>query len=524
VDVTVGIAPGAGTRDPGPGTRDPGPGVRPRRGSARGPAGTPSYVLQRLDEDLYVRIHRAPTPAWLDTGLARVTHVADHSKLWLGVAAVLATRGRPGRRAALRGVLSVGLASATANIAGKRLLRRQRPDFLTMVEAGRLPRRRPSSGSFPSGHSASAAAFAVGAASEVPALGLPLGLAAATVGYSRVHTGVHYPGDVLAGWALGAGVALATRWWWPLAPVDPALVRERLDPTSTQPAPQGKGVTIAVNAAAGPDSGDDLTAELRTALPQADVVALDDPEQLVKTLRAAAPDATAIGVAGGDGSVNAAAEVAYDSGKPLVLVPGGTLNHLARDLGIDDAQGAARGVEHGCTVEVDVAEIDGRPFLNTASFGSYADLVDARERLEDTIGKWPALVAALTTVLKKQEPVDVELDGVPRRVWAIFIGNCAYEPAGFAPAYRPSVSDGMLDVRIVDAARPFAATRLVVAVLTGTLARTKVYEQRCVRSLAVRLDKPTRLARDGETFDGSTSFLVRKRERRLRVYVPPVEG
>jgi undecaprenyl-diphosphatase len=479
--------------------------------------------LHLIDEDLYLRVNRANTPPWLDTGLAQVSDLADHSKLWLGTAAVLSTRGRPGRRAALRGVLAVGLASATANIAGKRLLRRKRPDFVTLAKAGRLPIRRPTSGSFPSGHSASAAAFAVGAASEMPQLAVPLGLAAATVGYSRVHTGVHYPGDVLAGWALGAGVALATRWWWPLAPVDPALVRERLDPTSTKPVPQGSGVTIAVNAAAGPDSGDDLAGELRTALPQADVVALDDPEQLVKTLRAAAPDAVAIGVAGGDGSVNAAAEVAYDARLPLVLVPGGTLNHLARDLGITDAAGAARGVEAGCTVEVDVAEIDGKPFLNTASFGSYAELVDARERLEDTIGKWPALVAALTTVLKKQEPVDVELDGVRRKVWAIFVGNCRYEPAGFAPAYRPSVTDGMLDVRIVDAAHPFAATRLVLAVLTGTLGRSRVYEQRCVRSLRVRLDKPTRLARDGETFDGSTSFEITKRERRLRVYVPPAE-
>jgi undecaprenyl-diphosphatase len=479
-------------------------------------------ALHRLDVAAYRRVHATPTPPWLDTGLTALTRSADHSKLWLGVAALLATRGRPGRRAALRGAMSIGLASAVANLPAKHLSRRRRPDALTLVRVGRLPRRIPTSGSFPSGHSASAAAFAVGAASEMPGLALPLGAAAVAVGYSRVHTGVHYPGDVLAGWALGAAVGVATRWWWPLAPVDPDAVRERLAPTATVPAPHGRGVTIAVNAAAGPDgNGDDAVVEaVRAALPEAEVVPLDDPGRLVKTLEAAAPDAVALGVYGGDGSVNAAAEVAYDARKPLAVFPGGTLNHLARDLGVDGVEDVAQAVEGGWTVDLDVAEIDGRPFLNTASFGSYADLVDARERLEGRIGKWPALVVALTTVLRRGEPVECELDGVRRRVWAIFVGNCRYEPAGFAPAYRPALDDGLLDVRVVDASHPFPTTRLVLALLTGTLARCRVYEQRFANEVRVTVGGPVRLARDGETFDGSREFTIRKRPRPLRVYAP----
>ena len=480
--------------------------------------------LHDIDTALYRRIALSDSPDAVDRAWARFTHAADHSKLWFGTAAVLASRGRPGRRAAMRGVLSVGLASALANQVGKRVFYRKRPDYLTLVEVARLPHRRPVSGSFPSGHSASAAAFAVGAASELPVLALPLGAAAAAVGYSRVHTGVHYPGDVLAGWALGAGVALATRWWWPLAPVDPAAVRERLTPQETAPAPRGRGVTIAVNAAAGPGTTTESAAEeVRHVLPEADVVALDDPDQLRKTLETA-HDATAIGVHGGDGSVNAAAQVAYDTGRPLVVIPGGTLNHLARDLGIATLADVVRGVEAGCTVDMDVAEIDGRPFLNTASFGSYAELVDARERLEETYGKWPALVVALHRVLRRGAPVEVEIDGTPRRVWAIFVGNCRYEPAGFAPAHRPRLDDGLLDVRVIDASRPFTTARLMVAVLTGTLARSAVYEQRFAREVRVRSAEPLRLARDGETFDGSTGFVIRKRPRRLRVYVPPAPG
>ena len=479
--------------------------------------------LHDLDVAAYRRIALSRSPERVDRAWARFTHAADHSKLWFATAAVLAARGgRPGRRAALRGVLSIGVASGVANQVGKRLFRRQRPDYLTLVEVARLPHRRPVSGSFPSGHSASAAAFAVGVASELPALGLPLGAAAAAVGYSRVHTGVHYPGDVLAGWALGAGLGYATRWWWPRAPIDPGTVRERLAPAVTAPAPRGSGVTVVVNAAAGPGGQDAAAEEVRALLPDADVVPLDDPEQLTKTLEHAAATATALGVHGGDGSVNAAAAVAYDTGKPLAVVPGGTLNHLARDLGIASAADVARAIEAGSTVEMDVAEIDGRPFVNTASFGSYAELVDARERLEDRVGKWPALVAALVTVLRGREPVEVEIDGRPRRIWAIFIGNCRYQPAGFAPAYRPRLDDGLLDVRVVDADHPLARTRLVLAVLTGTLARSRVYDQTFARELAVRAAAPVRLARDGETFDGSPRFTVRKRPRRLRVYVPPV--
>ena len=486
---------------------------------ASGHAATMRKRLHELDLALYKRIALSPSPDRVDRAWAHFTHAADHSKLWFATAAVLATRGRPGRRAAMRGVLSVGITSAVANQVGKRLFHRQRPDYLTLVEVARLPHRHPVSGSFPSGHSASAAAFAVGVASEVPHLALPLGAAAAAVGYSRVHTGVHYPGDVLAGWALGAALGYATRWWWPRAPVDPSLVRERLSPTSTHPAPQGTGVTVVVNAAAGP--GTTPEDEIGEALPKAEVIALDDPEQLAKTLRHAAPEATALAVYGGDGSVNAAAEVAYETGLPLAVLPGGTLNHLARDLGIDDVAGAARGIEQGCTVEADVAEIDGRPFLNTASFGSYAELVDARERLEDKVGKWPALVVALGTVLRGRDPVEVEIDGVPRRIWAIFLGNCRYEPAGFAPAYRPHLDDGLLDVRVVDGEQPYARTRLIAAVLTGTLARSRVYEQRFAREVRVRSAEPLRLARDGETFDGSREFVVRKRDKRLRLYVPP---
>ena len=137
--------------------------------------------------------------------------------LWIVLAAGLwATGNRQARRAAWRGLGSMAAASATANVIGKGLAGRRRPDVV--VPTARRPRRVPRTTSFPSGHAAAAAAFAVGAAIELPDLAAPgIGLAAA-VGASRVATGVHYPSDVLAGTAIGAAAGLATLRWWPQRP------------------------------------------------------------------------------------------------------------------------------------------------------------------------------------------------------------------------------------------------------------------------------------------------------------------
>jgi len=226
-------------------------------------------------------------------------------------------------------------------------------------------------------------------------------------------------------------------------------------------------------------------------------------------------------VVGGDGSVNVAAALAAQDGKPLLVVPGGTLNHFAYALGLDSIADAAAAVRDGRAAAVDRGMIDGCTFVNTASIGSYVELVDAREKLEARIGKWPAVVVALGGVLRRAAPVELELDGERRKVWMIFVGNCRYHPAGFAPSWREHLDDGELDIRIVDGSHPWSRARLLLSVLTGRLATCGAYEQRYVRSMHVKsVDGPLRLARDGETFDGSEEFTICKAEEPLSVYVP----
>jgi undecaprenyl-diphosphatase len=153
--------------------------------------------------------------------LVGVSNAASYSRLWLATAAAVAiVGGDRGRRAAGQGVLAIALSSTVTNLILKPLARRQRP-----ARSGGRPVadsrqvRRPDSASFPSGHAASAFAFASAMGHAAPAARLPLRVAATTVAYSRVHTGVHYPSDVavgavvgdLCGWAAGRLVGRVAR-------------------------------------------------------------------------------------------------------------------------------------------------------------------------------------------------------------------------------------------------------------------------------------------------------------------------
>ena len=156
---------------------------------------------------VYAAIARTPTPT-LDRLMSRLSRAADYSKLSLAASAGLATAGgRRGRRAAADGLASVAVTATVVNVAVKPLGRRRRPD--RAVHAVPLARQvaMPISSSFPSGHSASAFAFATGVAARWPNAAVPLRTLAALVAYSRVHTGVHYPSDTIAGTVCGVALA-----------------------------------------------------------------------------------------------------------------------------------------------------------------------------------------------------------------------------------------------------------------------------------------------------------------------------
>lgn len=160
-----------------------------------------------VDRAVFDAVFRTPT-AELDGPVRRLSQSANGSGLWVGIAAVIALTGGPrGRRAALEGVVSVAVTAAAVNLGVKSIVERRRPDRGGLRISPDRHLRTPESNSFPSGHAATSFAFAYGVSRHIPLLSLPLGLLAGAVAYSRVHTGVHYPGDVAVGSIAGTGTA-----------------------------------------------------------------------------------------------------------------------------------------------------------------------------------------------------------------------------------------------------------------------------------------------------------------------------
>ena len=162
-------------------------------------------AVQDFDESVFRAVAEWHSPI-LDRTMPELSEIASGSRLWMGIAALFAVfGGDKGRRMAVEGMIAIGINSFLANILFKNVARRKRPTD-AVPEERRLVQ--PESSSFPSGHTASAAAFSGIVDRAYPKLWLPINGLAATVGFSRVYTGVHYPGDVLGGWLLGKAVAL----------------------------------------------------------------------------------------------------------------------------------------------------------------------------------------------------------------------------------------------------------------------------------------------------------------------------
>jgi undecaprenyl-diphosphatase len=163
--------------------------------------------VSAIDVAVYEAIARTPTAA-LDGPARRLSAAANKSRLWMAIATVIAVvGGARGRRAAFEGVLAIGITSATVNLGVKTLAERPRPDRDASAAYQRRHVAMPHSTSFPSGHAASAFAFAYAVSRHLPELAVPMRLLAGGVAYSRVHTGVHYPSDVVVGSIVGAGTA-----------------------------------------------------------------------------------------------------------------------------------------------------------------------------------------------------------------------------------------------------------------------------------------------------------------------------
>jgi diacylglycerol kinase family enzyme len=234
-------------------------------------------------------------------------------------------------------------------------------------------------------------------------------------------------------------------------------------------------------------------------------------------------------VSGGDGTIATAATALLETPAELAILPGGTLNHFARDLGVStEPEEALELAVHGASRGVDVGIVNGRVFLNTSSVGAYVRFVRIRERLEQRFGyRIASALAALRILFQwSSYAVELEVDGQPRiyRTPLVFIGVGEREIQ--VPTLGSRVKDGkrglhVMVVRGRSRARLFSITLAAVARGVDAVASTPELDAYLVDRCRISLRRPTRVALDGELESMQTTLEYELRRDALHVVCPP---
>ena len=272
-----------------------------------------------------------------------------------------------------------------------------------------------------------------------------------------------------------------------------------------------KSAYVIVNAGSGGGHDDERVARLTDLFARAGATAEvhlartgGEIASLARDALARRPDMIVAG--GGDGTVSSIAAVIAGSDVPFGVLPLGTLNHFAKDLGVPiELEGAVERIVAGRPARVDVGEVNGRVFINNASLGLYPDIVHDRERQRKRLGrgKWPALVWASLAALRRFSFMSVRLsiDGQQRlrRTPFVFIGNNAYVMQGFAIGERMEIDRGRLSLYVVQRAGRLRLMQLALRALVGRLDQERDFEVTYATEILVESRrKRLRVATDGE--------------------------
>jgi diacylglycerol kinase family enzyme len=231
-------------------------------------------------------------------------------------------------------------------------------------------------------------------------------------------------------------------------------------------------------------------------------------------------------IGGGDGSLRVAASVLVGSDIPLGILPLGTLNHFARDLGLPlDLEGAVRLIASGRVRLVDVGEVNGRVFLNNSSLGIYPHLVAERERYRrHGPARWLAAALAVCRVLWRlpRPRVRVLAPGwqAERRTTCLFIANNMYRLDAFASAKRMRLDEGDLCLYMAKGRGRLALVQLAMRAFFGRLEPDRDFGLARLKSVDISTHRRRlRVALDGESFKLHPPLRYRIRPRALRVIV-----
>jgi diacylglycerol kinase family enzyme len=262
---------------------------------------------------------------------------------------------------------------------------------------------------------------------------------------------------------------------------------------------------------------------------KAEIVAIRPESFLAAARRAAASNADVVVIGGGDGTLSSGAAALVGSPKSLGILPLGTLNHFAKDVGIPlDLDRAVETIERGHVMEVDVGEVNGRIFLNNSSIGLYPAAVAQREELRHGGhgGKWPAMFNACVDVFRRfpllEAKVKLEDRTLALTTPFIFVGNNRYEMSLFALGTRANLQGGELSLYLTRNTGRVGILRLALRALLGRLEQDRDFQSFALPEIEIRTRRRSvRVTLDGEVMRMSSPIRYVLRPRALRVLIPP---
>jgi diacylglycerol kinase family enzyme len=287
-------------------------------------------------------------------------------------------------------------------------------------------------------------------------------------------------------------------------------------------------IVVLLNPSAGSADGEAVSEALSKAGIDARVVELT-PDRIGEEAKQAAGEADMLVVGGGDGTINAVISAVRDRDVTLAVLPLGTLNHFARDLGIpDDLDDAVALLRERQTRRVDIGEVNGKVFLNNSSIGLYPEAVREREAAEERgASKWPAMAVASLHALRRYPLLEARIQAEDRvhvcRTPLVFVGNNRYDLSLPGAGVRERLDSGHLVVYAADDPGRLGLLRLVWWALRGRLERHPQVEFASVREATVHSRRAALdVAVDGEVTRLETPLRYRIQPGAIEVVAPPL--